>query len=90
MPADREDRAISILTAGGAVLAVAVCCAGPALITGGVLGAVGGLLRNPLAITAGVLIVVSAIGYAVSVMRRRGTRPDDVCCPPGERHLDEG
>ena len=74
------------LTAAGALLAVAACCAGPALLTGGVLGAIGGLLGNPLVIAAGALILTAALGYAAHTLRRRGAGSRDDCCPPLEQH----
>lgn len=62
-----------------AVVAMAMCCAGPVLIAGGALGAIGGLLANPLVIAVGVGLIAVALVAAVKRTRRGG---DDYCEPP--------
>lgn len=61
----------------GIVLAMVLCCAGPALVAGGALTAVGGFLGNPLVIALGIVTILSASGL---VMRRRAGREE--CCEP--------
>lgn len=59
-----------------AVIAMAVCCAGPVLLAGGALGAIGGLFSKPLVIGIGVAVVAAALAGAFW----RAGRRDDSCC----------
>jgi mercuric ion transport protein len=59
-----------IAGAGGAGIAIVVCCATTVAIAGGGLAAVGGILRSPWLITAG--LVVAALAIAAIVLRRTG------------------
>ncbi len=54
----------------GAVLAIALCCAGPLLIAGGALGVIGGFLSNPVIIAVGVILVAVALVPATRLARR--------------------
>jgi mercuric ion transport protein len=64
----------------GAVVAMVLCCIGPALVAAGALGAVGGLLGNPGVVVAGAAVAAAAVVAAV----RRRQRGDPSCRPaPG-------
>lgn len=67
-----------------AAIGVAICCAGPVLITGGALGAVGGLTSNPLVVVVGAALVVVALFVAA---KRIGRSADNSCDlePPSQR-----
>jgi hypothetical protein len=70
-----------IAGAGGAGIAIAVCCATTAAIAGGGLAAVGGILRSPWLITAGLVVAPLAIA---AIVQRRPSHPGggDDGCPP--------
>ena len=59
-----------------AVLAMVLCCAGPALVAGGLVASLGAVVRNPVVITLGLAIIAGAVVFAIRRRRR-------ACCPPG-------
>jgi mercuric ion transport protein len=83
-PTGRSEAALGI----GAVVAMVLCCAGPALLAAGALGAVGAWFGNPLVIAAGAGVVL-----AVVLGGRRRRSAGGGCCPPGSQtptREDEG
>lgn len=62
--------------------AVAICCAGPALLAAGVLGAIGAWLANPWVIAAAVVALITAVAAFV---RRRSRRAHACCEDPSRR-----
>lgn len=73
----------------GAGLLMVLCCAGPALVAGGALGILGGALGSPWAIGAGGLVIVAALGYALTRRHRTLTRGADCCAPPTTRAAED-
>lgn len=49
----------------GAIVLMALCCAGPALLGGGMLTALGTWPANPWTVGAGAAIVIAAVTFAV-------------------------
>jgi mercuric ion transport protein len=66
----------------GAVVAMVLCCVGPALVAAGALGAVGGLLGNPVVVVAG-----AAVAAAVVAAVRRRQRGDPSCRPAPDHDI---
>lgn len=68
---------------GGALLVVACCALGPALIAGGVLGVAGGVLRSPALVALTALIVIGAVWLTMH-RRTRARRPGASTPTPGQ------
>lgn len=86
--ADRgeEHRSRFGVTGGAfAVVALVLCCAGPALIAGGVIGAIGTAACNPLAIAFGLALMAAA----VVVAPRRHTQRKMCCEQPTSTDVPE-
>jgi hypothetical protein len=62
----------------GAVLAMVLCCAGPALVAAGAVGAVGAFLSNPVVLALAFALLVGAV--IAGTTRSRGR--EDACCAP--------
>jgi hypothetical protein len=80
-PADR-DRSPWLVAVG--VLALVLCCAGPALIAGGILATIGRVASNWFVIALGLAIVAGALVFAFN-RRSRPCGPDDNCSPTTDR-----
>jgi mercuric ion transport protein len=83
----RRSRAPSDAALGlGAVVLVALCCAGPALVGAGLLGALGGVLGNPLVIAAAVVL---AAGAVIAALGRRRSAQRAALRAGGDEHEGE-
>jgi uncharacterized membrane protein YedE/YeeE len=72
--AGARDRSLWLGALG--VLALVLCCAGPALVAGGLLSTLGAVVSNGFVIALGLAIIAGAVVFTVA-RRRRACGSDD-------------
>lgn len=92
MPHSQKDTRSGVggpLAAGAAALLVVACCAlGPALVVGGVLGVAGGVLRSPALLALAALVLIGAVWLAMR-HRTRGRRLRAGDPTPGQQDAED-